>query len=71
MSNTPIYFLGFIILVAGLAWGAFTLGVPSTWIAIGCVILTGIGIMSAVNYRTTTMVVPGGTVHRERTVIES
>lgn len=70
MSNTPIYFMGFIILIAGLAWGAFTLGVPSTWIAIGCVILTGIGIMSAVGYRTTT-VVPGASVHRERTVIES
>lgn len=69
MSNTPIYFLGLIILVAGLAWGAFTLGVPSTWIAISCVILAGIGIMSAVNYRTTTRVVPGATV--QRTVIES
>jgi hypothetical protein len=69
MSNTPIYFLGFIILIAGIAWGAFTIGVPSTWIAIGCVILTGIAIMSAVNYRTTTTVVPGPTVHRE-TVVE-
>ena len=69
MSNTPIYFLGLIILVAGLAWGAFTLGVPSTGIAISCVILAGIGIMSAVNYRTTTRVVPGATV--QRTVIES
>jgi hypothetical protein len=71
MSNTPIYFLGFIILLAGIAWGAFTMGVPSTWIAIGCVILTGIGIMSAVNYRSTTTVVPGGTVRRDRTIIES
>jgi hypothetical protein len=70
MSNTPIYFLGFFILIAGVAWGAFTLGVPSTWIAIGCVILTGIGIMSAVNYRSTTRVVPGATVHREQTTIE-
>ena len=74
MSNTPIYFLGFIVLIAGLAWGAFTLGVPSTWIAIGCVILTGIGIMSAVNYRgggaVVTTSTPGGVV-RERTVIES
>lgn len=70
MSNTPIYFLGFIILIAGVAWGAFTIGVPPTWIAIGCVILTGIAIMSAVNYRTTTTIVPGTTVHRERTIIE-
>lgn len=69
MSNTPMYFLGFIVLIAGIAWGAFTLGVPSTWIAIGCVIMAGIAIMSAVNHRNTTMVVPGGTVH-ERTVIE-
>ena len=68
MTNTPMYFLGFIILVAGLAWGAFTIGVPVTWIAIGCVILTGIAMMSAVNYRTTT-VVPGGTVTRE-TIVE-
>lgn len=70
MSNTPIYFLGFIVLIAGIAWGAFTLGVPSTWIAIGCVVLTGIAIMSAVSYRSTTTIVPGATVQRERTVIE-
>ncbi len=70
MSNSPIYFLGFIVLIAGIAWGAFTLGVPSTWIAIGCVILAGIAIMSSVNYRSTTTVIPTSTV-RERTVIET
>lgn len=66
MSGTPIYFLGFIIFIAGIAWGAFTLGVPTTWIAIGCVILAGLAIMSTVTHRRETTVVP-----RERVVIES
>ena len=49
MSSFAIYTIGFIILLAGLAWGAFTLGVPAQWIAIGAVILAGIGIISGVS----------------------
>jgi hypothetical protein len=43
-----LYLLGFIIVIAGLAWGAMVAGVPQTYILIGAVVLFGIGILSAV-----------------------
>ena len=42
------YFIGALILIAGLAWAAITAGVPELWVAIGAVILLGLSIMSAV-----------------------
>ncbi len=46
------YVIGFIVLIAGLAWAATLLGVPSTWILVGVVILAGIAILSiAANVR--------------------
>lgn len=49
MSNLTLYFFGFIILIAGVAWGASLLGAPPTWIGVGVVILAGIAIMSSVS----------------------
>ena len=46
--NFMIYLVGFIVFVGGLAWLAVTLGAPQQYIAIGTVILAGLGIMSAV-----------------------
>jgi heme A synthase len=43
-----LYLLGWIVVIAGLAWGAMVAGVPQTYILIGAVILLGIGIISAV-----------------------
>lgn len=43
-----IYMLGFVILLAGVAWGLITAGVPQMWVIIACVILLGLGIMTAV-----------------------
>jgi len=43
-----LYLIGFIIVIAGLAWGAMVAGVPQTYILIGIVVLFGIGILSAV-----------------------
>ncbi len=43
-----IYLIGYIILIAGLAWGAATAGVPQLYIAIAATIMIGIGIISAV-----------------------
>lgn len=43
-----LYLLGFIIVIAGLAWGAMVAGVPQTYILIGAVVLFGIGLLSAV-----------------------
>lgn len=47
-SSFGVYLLGFILVVAGLAFGAHLAGVPPTWIGVGVIVLLGIGILSAV-----------------------
>jgi len=47
-SSFGIYLVGFIILVIGLALGAYLAHVPTLWIAVGVICLIGIGILSAV-----------------------
>ncbi|WPB57203.1 hypothetical protein [Xylophilus sp. GOD-11R] len=42
-----IYMIGFLIFLGGLVWAAVTMGVPTTYIAIGAMIILGIGIFSA------------------------
>lgn len=49
MSNLMLYMIGFVFLIGGLAWGASLLGVPPTWIGVGCIILVGMAIISGVN----------------------
>lgn len=44
-----LYLIGFMILIAGLIWAATALGISQTYIAIGAVILLGMGIMAAVS----------------------
>lgn len=44
--SVALYFVGFLVLIAGLAWAASLLGVPSTWIIIGAVVLAGIAILA-------------------------
>lgn len=46
MSSFSTYLLGFIVLIIGLAIAAYLLIGPSVWIAVGAVILIGIGILS-------------------------
>ena len=43
-----LYLIGFVIFVAGVAWGLSVVGVSSTYIAIAVVILLGLGIVSGV-----------------------
>ena len=43
-----IYFLGFLIVIGGVAWGLSRAGLPEVWIAIVCMILFGLGILSGV-----------------------
>ena len=43
-----IYVAGYIIMIIGLAFGAYYLHVAPHWIAIGAVVLIGIGILSGV-----------------------
>jgi hypothetical protein len=48
MSNFAIFIIGFIILVAGLAYGASIAGVSPQWIGVGVVVLVGIGVVMGV-----------------------
>jgi len=50
MTSSQTYLLGFIILIIGLAGAAYLLAVPPVWIAVGVVVLIGIGIMAAASY---------------------
>jgi len=47
MSSFASYVIGFVILIVGLAIGAYLLNVPSTWIAVGVIVMLGIGVLSA------------------------
>ncbi len=49
MSSFQTYLIGFIILIIGLAAAAYMLDVPTEWIAIGVIVLIGIGVLSATN----------------------
>ena len=47
-SNFGLYLLGFVLLIAGVSYGAYRLGVPLVWIGVIVLILAGIGVMSAI-----------------------
>jgi hypothetical protein len=43
-----IYAIGFAIMIGGLIYGAHLVHVPAHWIAVGAVVLLGVGILSGV-----------------------
>ena len=47
MSSFATFLVGFVILIIGLAMGAYLLGVPAVWIAVGVVVMIGIGVLAA------------------------
>ncbi|WP_291203955.1 hypothetical protein [Hyphomonas sp.] len=49
MSSFALYLTGFIILIGGLCYGAYLLGLQPVWIGTGAVVLTGIGVITAVS----------------------
>ena len=49
MSSFSTYLIGFIILIVGLAIAAYLLNVPTMWIAVGVIVLIGIGVLSPTN----------------------
>jgi hypothetical protein len=49
MSNFSLYIIGFIVIIVGLGWAAYTLGVALLWIGIGALVLIGIAIVSGVS----------------------
>jgi hypothetical protein len=53
MSNSfAAYLIGFIILIAGLAYAAHLAHVPTVWIAAGVIVLAGLGVLKAVTSTT-------------------
>jgi hypothetical protein len=44
-----LYILGLAVLVGGIAWALVVAGLSPTWIAISCLVVAGIGIMTAVS----------------------
>ena len=44
-----LYMLGLIVLVGGIAWGMVAAGISTTYIGIACLVVAGIGIMTAVS----------------------
>ena len=50
MSAFMLYVFGFFVLLAGLAYGAYLLNVPHTWIGVGALVMIGLGVMSAVSH---------------------
>jgi sorbitol-specific phosphotransferase system component IIC len=49
MSSLAIYLVGMAVLIGGLAYGAHLAGLATQWIAVGAVVLLGIGIVTAVS----------------------
>ena len=43
-----LYIVGFIVLIVGLAMGAFLLHVPAQWIGVGVVVMVGLGVLTGV-----------------------
>ncbi len=48
MSSLSIFIVGFLIVIAGLAYGANMAGLSPQWIAVGVAVLAGIGIVMGV-----------------------
>ena len=47
MSSFVTYLIGFLILIGGLGFAAYLLNIPTMWIAVGVIVLLGIGILMA------------------------
>ncbi|MEP6857426.1 MAG: hypothetical protein ABI994_03500 [Gemmatimonadales bacterium] len=47
MSSFSTYLIGFIVLIIGLAIAAVLVGVSPTWVVVGCIVLIGLGILTA------------------------
>ena len=44
-----LYLIGFALVTGGVAWALVTAGVPTLYVAIACVILVGLGIITGVS----------------------
>jgi hypothetical protein len=48
VSSLTIFIIGFVVLVAGLAYGASLAGLSTQWIVVGVLVLLGLGIAMGV-----------------------
>ncbi len=48
MSNFAIYMIGVAVVVAALAYGAHLMGIASTWIVVGALVILGMSIMGGI-----------------------
>jgi len=46
-----IYFIGFILMIGGLTYGAHLMHVPTRWIVAGAIVLLGLGILKVSKQR--------------------
>jgi len=46
--SLALYLVGFLFVIAGLIYGATLLHVQTQWIAVGAIVLVGIGLLSGV-----------------------
>lgn len=42
--SSPIYLVGYAVIILGLALGAYYLKIPPRWIVVGVIVLAGMGI---------------------------
>ena len=47
MSSFGTYLVGFVVVILGLGFAAYLLNAPPTWIAVGAIVLIGLGIVMA------------------------
>ena len=48
LMSFGLYIVGFLIVIGGLLYGAAMLHVPTPWIVVGGIVLTGVGILTGV-----------------------
>ena len=44
-----LYSIGFVLVIAGLIYGAHLMHIPAHWIAVGAIVLLGLGVLTGVN----------------------
>ena len=45
MPSNLIYLIGYIVVIAGLAYGAVLMGIPAQWIGVGVIVMAGLGLV--------------------------
>ena len=47
MSSFGTYLIGFLVVILGLAFAAYLLNAPPMWIAVGAIVMIGLGLVMA------------------------